>query len=211
MLGIADGKKKEILKDDIEERKDMKASSMPEGLTESISPGEFVDLLAFLMGDWVATNPNLDYPLQSNGGQIEVSRQTHIRIPESFPPEHNVEAEHLLSHEGVRESSSAFHSQEDPDTESPEVIIRFNNPTIVRSVKINNRNDAEHHDRAKGLTFWVSDDGKQWKEIWTARNAYPDWQFGTGLEKPIKYAKFSLKGKGILHLYKAFFYGEVVE
>lgn len=211
VLGIADGKKKEILKDDIEERKDMKASSMPEGLTESISPGEFVDLLAFLMGDWVATNPNLDYPLQSNGGQIEVSRQTHIRIPGSFPPEHNVEAEHLLSHEGVRESSSAFHSQEDPDTESPEVIIRFNNPTIVRSVKINNRNDAEHHDRAKGLTFWVSDDGKQWKEIWTARNAYPDWQFGTGLEKPIKYVKFSLKGKGILHLYKAFFYGEVVE
>ena len=183
---------------------------MPEGLTETISPGEFVDLMAFLMGDWVATNPNLDYQLQNHNGQIEVSRQTHIRIPRNFPPEHNIEAEHLLSHEGIRRSTFAFHSP-NKDVESPEVVIRFNDPTIVRTVKIINRNEAELHHRAKGLTFWVSDDGKQWKEVWTAPDAYPDWQFGTGLEKPIKYAKFSLKGKGILHLYKAFFYGEVVK
>ena len=210
VLGIADGKKKEVLKDSIEERRDMKASSMPEGLTETISPGEFVDLMAFLMGEWVATNPNLDYQLQNHNGQIEVSRQTHIRIPRNFPPEHNIEAEHLLSHEGIRRSTFAFHSP-NKDVESPEVVIRFNDPTIVRTVKIINRNEAELHHRAKGLTFWVSDDGKQWKEVWTAPDAYPDWQFGTGLEKPIKYAKFSLKGKGILHLYKAFFYGEVVK
>ena len=211
VLGIADGKKKEILKEDIEERKDMKASNMPEGLTETISPGEFVDLLAYLMGDWVATNPNLDYKLQSNGGQREVSRQTHIRIPKNFPAKWNVEAEHLLSHEGVRRSSFAFHSPNNDKTTSPEVLIRFNDPTIVRKVKIVNRNDADFHDRAKGLTFSVSADGKDWKEVWTARNAYPDWQFETGHEKPIKYAKFGLKGKGILHLHKAFFYGEVVK
>jgi putative heme-binding domain-containing protein len=211
VLGIADGKRKEILKDDIEERKDMKASSMPEGLIETISPGEFVDLLAFLMGDWVATNPNLDYELQSFEGQGEVSRQTHIRIPPSFIPAQNIEAEHLLSHEGVRRSSFAFHSPNNMNTASPEVVIRLNDPTIVRKVKVVNRNDAELHDRAKGLTFWVSADGKDWKEVWTARNAYPDWQFDTGVDEPIKYAKFSLKDKGILHLYKVFFYGEVVK
>lgn len=211
VLGIKDGKKKEILKEDIDERKDMKASSMPEGLTETISPGEFVDLLAFLMGDWVATNPNLDFKLQSHKGQKEVSRQTHIRIPNDFPPQHNVEAEHLLSHEGVRRSSFAFHSPNSEDTPSPEVIIRFNDPTIVRTVKITNRNDASLHHRAKGLMFWVSEDGKDWKEIWTAPDAYPNWEFGTNYEKPIKYAKFSLKDKGILHLHKAFFYGEVVK
>ncbi|QEG20210.1 PVC-type heme-binding CxxCH protein [Mariniblastus fucicola] len=211
VLGIADGKKKEILKEDIEERKDMKASSMPEGLTETISPGEFVDLLAFLMGDWVATNPNLDYKRQSYNGQKEVSRQTHIRIPQSFPPQWNIEAEHLLSHEGVRRSSFAFHSPNSEQTPSPEVIIRFNEPTIVRTVKVVNRNDADLHDRAKGLTFSVSADGEEWKEIWTARNAYPNWEFTTKHDEPIKYAKFSLKGAGILHLYKAFFYGEVVK
>ena len=90
-------------------------------------------------------------------------------------------------------------------------MIRFNDPTIVRTVKVINRNDASLHDRAAGLTFWVSADGKEWKEVWTARNAYPDWQFGTGTEEPIKYAKFSLKGAGILHLHKVFFYGEVVK
>ena len=211
VLGIADGKKKEVLKDDIEERKDMKASSMPEGLTETISPGEFVDLLAFLMGDWVATNPNLDYQLQSYNGQGEVSRQTHIRIPASFSPAHNIEAEHFLSHEGVRNWSFAFHTPENNDAPVPEVVIRFNDPTIVRTVKVVNRNDAALHHRAKGLTFSVSEDGKDWKEIWTARNAYPNWEFGTNLDTPIKYAKFSLKDKGILHLHKAFFYGEVVK
>ena len=210
VLGIKDGKKKEILKEDIEERKDMKASSMPEGLTETISPGEFVDLLAFLMGDWVATNPNLDYKLQSHNGQKEVSRQTHIRIPSNFPAQWNVEAEHLLSHEGVRRSSFAFHSPNSDSTPKPEVVIRFNEPTIVRTVKIENRNDASLHHRAKGLTFWVSYDGKDWKEVWTAPDAYPNWEFATNHDSPIKYAKFSLKDKGILHLYKAFFYGEVV-
>ena len=60
-----------------------------------------------------------------------------------------------------------------------------------------------------GLTFWVSGDGKDWKEVWTAPDAYPNWEFGTNHEQPIKYAKFGLKGKGILHLHKAFFYGEV--
>ncbi len=209
VLGIKDGKKKEILKDDIEERADKKASSMPEGLTETISPGEFLDLLAFLMDDWVATNPNLDYQLQSYNGQGEVSRQTHIRIPANWPPQFNVEAEHLLSHEGVRRSTFAFHSPNNEDTPSPEVLIRFNDPTIVRTVKVVNRNDAAQHHRAQGLTFSVSQDGKQWKEIWTARNAYPNWEFGTNYAQPIKYAKFGLKGKGILHLHKAFFYGEV--
>ena len=79
-LGIADGKTKTILKEDIELRKEMKASSMPEGLTETIAPKEFLDLLAFLMGDWIATNPNLDYKLQEFGGMKEVSRQTHVKL-----------------------------------------------------------------------------------------------------------------------------------
>ena len=111
----------------------------------------------------------------------------------------------------IRDRSYAVHSPSDLDTQSPEVVIRFNDPTIVRTVKVINRNDAEFHDRAVGLTFWISSDGKQWKEVWTARNAYPDWQFGTDHEEPIKYAKFGLKGKGVLHLHKVFFYGEVVK
>ncbi len=51
-LGVAtdDGKGKKIViaKDSIDERKDMKASSMPEGLVKTIAPAEFLDLIEFL-------------------------------------------------------------------------------------------------------------------------------------------------------------------
>jgi len=57
----------------------------------------------------------------------------------------------------------------------------------------------------------VSEDGENWKEVWTAPDAFPDWQFDIDSPKPIKYAKLWLKGEGILHLQKATFFGEIVE
>jgi len=46
---IFDGKQKRTIKTgDIEERKTLKQSSMPEGLAGTISPVEFLDLIAFL-------------------------------------------------------------------------------------------------------------------------------------------------------------------
>lgn len=207
-LGVADGKTKVILKDDIEVRKEMKASSMPEGLTETIAPQEFLDLIAFLGGDWIATNPNLDYNLQEFDGWKEVSRQTHVKLGEGFSPELNQEAQHLLSHEGVRQFTFAIHSPT-KTVDSPSIVIRFNDPTEVHRVKIFNRRDAQFHDRAKGVTMWVSDDAKQWTEVWKSEQAYPDWSFRLPGEKPIKYTKFGLTRPGILHLDRVVFYGKV--
>jgi hypothetical protein len=46
---IFDGTNKKTIKvKDIEERKLLKQSSMPEGLAGTMSPAEFLDLLAFL-------------------------------------------------------------------------------------------------------------------------------------------------------------------
>ncbi len=46
---IFDGKEKRTIKtDDIDERKKLKQSSMPEGLAGTIAPSEFIDLVAFL-------------------------------------------------------------------------------------------------------------------------------------------------------------------
>ncbi len=46
---IFDGKQKRtIAKDDIEERRQVKQSSMPEGLAATLSPNEFLDVVAFL-------------------------------------------------------------------------------------------------------------------------------------------------------------------
>lgn len=208
-LGIADGKQKTILKDDIEIRKEMKASSMPEALTETIAPKEFLDLLAFLSGGWIATNPNLDYNLQEYNGVGEVSRQTHVKLDVGFSDKWNDEAMHLLSHEGVRKNTFAFHSSNKPSTNT-DVIIRFNDPTIVQHVKIFNRRDAQFHDRAKGIAMWTSNDGKDWTQVWTSAEAYPDWSFDLSGDQPIKFAKFGLTQPGIFHLDRVVFYGEVV-
>jgi len=46
---IFDGKEKRTIKTaDIEEKKILKQSSMPEGLAGAMSPGEFLDLLAYM-------------------------------------------------------------------------------------------------------------------------------------------------------------------
>ena len=207
-LGIADGKTKTILKDDIESRKDMKASSMPEGLIETIAPKEFLDLLAFLMGDWIATNPNLDYQLQEFSGMKEVSRQTHVKLGKDFPAELNQEAQHLLSHEGVRQFAFAFHSPNKP-SENTDVVIRFNAPTVVKHVKVFNRRNAGLHHRAKGIAMWTSEDGEHWKQVWKSDEAYPNWSFGIDNDQPIRFAKFALTTPGIFHLDRVVFYGEV--
>ncbi|MEM9826295.1 MAG: PVC-type heme-binding CxxCH protein [Planctomycetota bacterium] len=209
-LGIADGKEKRILKDDIDLRKPMKASSMPEGLTETIAPSEFVDLIAFLMDDWVATNPNLDYKLQSHDGWPEVSRQSHVLLGKDYPAQYNAEAEHLLSHEGVRKVSFAIHSA-NRDSTDHDLIIRMNDPTEVRFVKIFNRRDATFHHRAKGLTMWISDDAKRWKQVWSSDEAYPDWSFTLPEGTQFRYAKFGLRRPGILHLDRITMYGNVLE
>ncbi|MEM9645508.1 MAG: cytochrome C, partial [Planctomycetota bacterium] len=208
--GIADGKKKSILKEEIELTKEMKASSMPEALTETIAPGEFLDLLAFLMGDWVATNPNLDYNLQAYEGWQEVSRQTHLQLGPDFPPNLNVEAQHLLSHEGVRQMTFAFHSPPKPSDQT-EVVIRFNQPTELRHAKIFNRRDAKFHDRAKGITAWTSQDGKEWKKVWHSEPAYPNWSFSLPPGSVVKYVKMGLDRPGIFHLDRVTFYGKVME
>ncbi len=49
LLGTANGKTEEVPKKDIEIRKEMNASSMPEGLIKTIAPSEFLDLLEYLV------------------------------------------------------------------------------------------------------------------------------------------------------------------
>ncbi len=49
LLGTSLGKTEEVLKKDIDIRKEMNASSMPEGLIKTIAPSEFLDLLEYLV------------------------------------------------------------------------------------------------------------------------------------------------------------------
>lgn len=99
--------------------------------------------------------------LQTNS-RSEVSRQIHVELDRGFLPELNEEAQLPLNHEGVRKNTFAFHSSSEPG-ENTDVIIRFNDTTIIRHVKTFNRRDAQFHHRAKGM--WTSMDKAH--SIWT--------------------------------------------
>lgn len=206
-LGIADGKTRVIDQEEIEVRKEMKASSMPEGLTETIGPGEFLDLLAFLTRPWVPTNPNLDYMIRGDGENTEVTRDSMVRLGDDFPSRYNNEAQHLLSGEGVRSNTFAIHSANRP-TNNPSVVVRLSGPCELVRGEIQNRDEPQFHDRAKGLTMWVSDDGETWTEVWKAESPAATWQVTLPPGTAGRYVKFGLDGKGILHLNRIVLYGQ---
>lgn len=208
-LGIADGKTKEILKDDIEIRKPMKASSMPEGLTETVAPSEFLDLLAFLTGDWVATDPNSDFPLRKDGEWMEVTRDSMILVPGNWPSQWNREARHLLSGEGDRRETFAIHSNQ-PET-NPAVVIRLANPAKLIRGTITNRRDKAFYDRAKGLAVWTSMDGEQWTQVWKSEGPKAEWNVELPEGTKAQYIKIGLEGSGIFHIDKALFFGKSLE
>ena len=93
-LGVAtdDGKGKQVDIDveEIEERKAMKASSMPEGLVATIAPIEFLDLLEFLgslyadTDNWISTGRANERKLRKHKGFIEISRDAKLRIRPDF-------------------------------------------------------------------------------------------------------------------------------
>lgn len=205
-LGIADGKQKTIEKEEIEIQKPMKASSMPEGLTETIGPGEFLDLISYLTGPWVPTNPNTDFPLRETNDLIEISRNSSVFIPANWPRQWNEEAQHFLSGEGIRANDYAVHS---PDQNLPNqaVVIRFDEPKELVRGQITNRGAKEFQDRSAGLAMWVSDDGKAWRPVWTSDSVKAVWDFKLPADTRAQYVKIGIEKPAILNLDRAVFFG----
>ncbi len=205
-LGIANGKVQVIKKDEIDIRKEMNASSMPEGLLETIAPGEFLDLVAFLSGQWIPTRRNADLSLRTHGEFVEVSRESKVLLGKGFPAELSREANLLLSGKQPQRAGFAFHSP-DGGSDQPEVIIALEQPAEIRHVELENRREAEFHDRADGLAMWVSDDRQNWKKVWTSEKPIANWSFDLPEGIEAKYIKLGLTKRGIFHLNQAVFYG----
>jgi len=56
------------------------------------------------------------------------------------------------------------------------------------------------HERAEGLSLWVSDNQTDWRKIWQADRVAAQWTIEP--EEPIacRFLKIGLPGRGILHL-----------
>ncbi len=209
-LGIANGKTEKIDKEEIEIRKEMKASSMPEALLETIAPGEFLDLMAFLQDGWIQSDPVAGKPLRNKGPWVEVSRGAGLMLGENYPENYAEEASQFLAMGKLRQFDFAFHS---PNAETPNtgVVIRLIGPAEIRHVELQNRLDEQFHARADGLAMWVSDDGKQWREVWKSDQPRAQWSFDLSEGTQARYIKLGLTKPGIFHLYHGAFYGKPIE
>ncbi|MEN7546888.1 alpha-L-fucosidase [Rapidithrix thailandica] len=114
----------------------------------------------------------------------------------------------------INEEDYAFHTQEEIN---PYVIFDLSQEEEVHGLMVKNRK-ACCQDRAKNLSLWTSNDGKQWTKQWQAKEAKEEWSIvlttkSMGAEVPgvkTRYIKLGLSGEGtqILHLNKVSIYAK---
>jgi putative heme-binding domain-containing protein len=219
-LGVAsqDGKGREevIQKTDIEIRKEMKASSMPEGLVKTIAPSEFLDLIEYLSRQnkfviredgWIETGLASEGALRKHGQWVEVSRDAQLQLGANFPEHWSNYANLLLSAADPQGRDFAFHSPND-NSESPSIAIRLKDVFTLGHITIANRRDSQFHGRAKDLAVWISNDGQQWKKVWQANKPAPIYEIDLPANSQGQFIKVGLDGRGILHLNQVVVYGQ---
>lgn len=218
-LGVAtdDGKGKRvaIAIDDIDERVEMKASSMPEGLAKTIAPAEFLDLIEFLgeqagfvvrEDGWIETGLQDVGELRRHGDFVEISRDAHLQLGVGFPDHWSRYTHLVLSAADPNTREFAFHSPNE-GSKDPAVGIRLSAPAEIRHIEIQNRRNPQFYDRAKDLAVWVSDDGESWKQVWKSEKPAGQYSIDLPAGTRGKFIKVGLDGRGILHLNQIVVYG----
>jgi len=217
-LGIANGKQIDIPLDEIEVRKPMNASSMPEGLLKQIAPTEMLNLIAFLerqkaissktdKDGWMSGELKSNPPLRKHRGATEISRTAAIKLEGAFSNRNwNDNAHHFLLPAEYEANDFVFHS--DHESENPAVIIRLAEESQVRHLWLKNRLGKSFHNRAKGLSVWTSIDGKDFQLAWRADKMKPEWMIDFPAETRAKYIRIGLDGTGTFHLYQGVVYGQ---
>ena len=219
VLGVAtqDGKGKEraIKKEEIEIRKEMKASSMPEGLGHTIAPAEFLDLIEFLSlqnklvlteDGWIETAAPEASPLRTRGEWSEISRDGQLFVPSNFPENWGKNYNLVLSDRAGGDREFAFHSPNN-NTDSPAVVVRLKEEREIRHIAIENRRNSQFYDRAKDLAVWTSNDGKSWTQVWKSTEPLGNYEIGLPPGTKARYIKVGLDGHGIFHLNSISIYG----
>tara|TARA_R110002049_G_scaffold285698_1_gene466678 strand:- start:52831 stop:57594 length:4764 start_codon:yes stop_codon:yes gene_type:complete len=216
-LGVADGKQKDIPLDDIEIRKPMKASSMPEGLLKQIAPSEFLDLIAYLVKQkaitkkvskdgWIKSEIKGDVKPRKYQGLAEISRDAEIKLEGAFKNGNwNDPANLFLLPIEHQSSDFVFHS--DHDADHPAVTIRLTREAEVRYVWLRNRLSKNFHNRAEGLAIWTSTDGEVFEKVWQSEKPKAEWMAKLPKGTKAKYIRVGLDGKGTFHLYQGAVYG----
>lgn len=216
-LGVADGKKIDVLKEDIEIRKPMKASSMPEGLGKTIAPIEFLDLIEYLKAQkdlrqvrrdgWIWAESKHPPKLREHQGATEISRNAAVQFGPHFSNDQWNRDVHLLLTDVPREDFDfAFHSEHDVD--QPSITIRLDGVRTIQHLWLRNRVNSQFHKRADGLAVWVSRDGKDYRRVWQSPGPQAEWMIDLPAGTEAQFIRVGLEGKGTFHLHQIAAFGE---
>lgn len=221
-LGIADGKEETVRKDDVELRKDMKASSMPEGLIKTIAPIEFLDLVAYLQAQkdvrpvseqgtgkhsrWVRTEYRNPPPLRVHAGAPEISQDAWLSLGPHFSDSNWNDQTHLFL-SPAQQSGFDFTFHSDHDTDSPYVTIRLAKDQPISHLFLRNRVEQTFHKRADGLAVWISDDDENYTQVWSAEKPQGEWMIDFPAGTHARYIRIGLEGVGTFHLEQGIVYG----
>ncbi len=221
-LGIADGKEDTVEKDEVEIRKDMKSSSMPEGLVATIAPIELLDLVVYLKAQkdarrvtqegegkhsqWVRTEYRTPPPLRKHAGATEISQDAWLSLGPHFSNSvWNEQTNLFLSPTKRSGFDFTFHS--DHDADSPYVTIRLAKDQEISHLFLRNRINSSFYDRADGLTVWTSDDDEHYEKVWSSKKSRGEWMVDFPAGTHAQYIRIGLAGKGTFHLEQAVVFG----
>jgi N-acetylglucosamine-6-sulfatase len=153
---------------------------------------------------WIEAQPS-KVPLKEHEGLKEVSRDAPYRISHVGHAGYNLDNAFLTSGQDGTKKPHAFHTAE--GAEEPHVVIRLDAPRRVRYVYIRNRTNG-FHDRAEGLTLWLSTDGEAWEKAWQAKAVAEEWTVDLGKLVACRYLKLGLPRRGTLHLKRIVAFGK---
>jgi putative heme-binding domain-containing protein len=210
-LRVEGGFLKHFVVADLEERSERNASSMPDGLTKTIAPIEFLDVVAFLhrqrktSDGWFPSNSPDAVP-REDAGLRELSHDADIKLGKDFPEQYNQDADLFLGGDGNTRFDFTIHSPE--PASNPHVLVRLARPSKIHRIWVQNRVNKQFHDRAKSLALWLSNDGKSWQRIWQAESPAAEWQIDLPQPLDARFLKIGLQETGILNLRQMVVYGE---
>lgn len=152
------------------------------------------------VGSILRVAPSVELLVEGGASMSNLSRDGASVVVVPPDPQHDHASDHASLFSGPLKDF-AFHSAE---ATGPAIMIDLKAPARIDMLQIVNR--SAHQDRAVGLTVWLSDNAKDWRQVWQAEDVAPSWtvdlRSNSDRDALARYLKVGLptEQQGILHL-----------
>ncbi len=151
-------------------------------------------------------NPNKTYPTERNGGKL-LSPDGMLKISTTSGWDSPVSYQSVLEAEDFH-GGNGFHTNGEV---APYAMVILPGASDIKAITVVNAGGGYNATRQTPICFWVSENGKEWQEVFRSDKTQGEWN--CDLPQPIK-AKYikagrdpNAKKKEVFHLHKVLIYG----